>query len=189
MLSLLSVLGMVWLFPVSFYTWLLLIHRKFTTFYMFNFSVATLLNRILNVWKWATWNGRYATCSDLQNVNCIRSKLIQGFLQPNEQSEVKVTYSCPILCDPMDYTVHGILQARILEWAAFPFSRGSSQPRYRTQVSHIAGEFFISWATREALEQKGRKKIGNKHKLPACFLSKRNAKGIQTPEKMAQFHS
>ena len=54
------------------------------------------------------------------------------------------------LCDPMDYTVHGILQARILEWVAFPFSRGSSQPRDQTQVSRIAGEFFISWATREA---------------------------------------
>ena len=35
----------------------------------------------------------------------------------------------PTLCDPMDYTVHGILQARILEWVVFPFSRGSSQPR------------------------------------------------------------
>ena len=46
--------------------------------------------------------------------------------------------------------VHGILQARILEWVAFPFSRGSSQPRYQTQVSHIAGGFFTSWATREA---------------------------------------
>ena len=43
--------------------------------------------------------------------------------------KVKVTKSCPTLCDPMDYTVHGILQARILEWVAFPFSRGSSQPR------------------------------------------------------------
>ena len=42
------------------------------------------------------------------------------------------------------YTVHGILQARILEWAAFPFSRGSSQPRDWTQVSHIAGRFFTS---------------------------------------------
>ena len=42
--------------------------------------------------------------------------------------EVKVTQSSPTLCDPMDYTVHGILQARILEWVAFPFSRGSSQP-------------------------------------------------------------
>ena len=51
---------------------------------------------------------------------------------------------------PMDYTVHGILQARILEWIAFPFSRGSSQPRDWTQVSHIAGGFFINWAAREA---------------------------------------
>ena len=41
-------------------------------------------------------------------------------------------------------TIHGILQARILEWVAFPFSRGSSQPRDRTQVSHIAGGFFTS---------------------------------------------
>ena len=46
--------------------------------------------------------------------------------------------------DPMDYTVHGILQARILEWVAFPFSRGSFQPRDRTQVCHIAGGFFTS---------------------------------------------
>ena len=58
---------------------------------------------------------------------------------------------CLTLCDPMDYIVHGIFQARILEWVAFPFSRGSSQPRDRTQVSRIAGGFFASWATREAL--------------------------------------
>ena len=44
-------------------------------------------------------------------------------------------------------TVHGILQARILEWLAFLFSRGCSQPRDRTPVSHIAGRFFTSWAT------------------------------------------
>ena len=43
--------------------------------------------------------------------------------------KVKVVQSCSTVCDPMDYTVHGILQARILEWVAFPFSRGSSQPR------------------------------------------------------------
>ena len=43
--------------------------------------------------------------------------------------KVKVTQSCSTLCDPMDYTVHGILQARILEWVFVPFSRGSSQPR------------------------------------------------------------
>ena len=47
--------------------------------------------------------------------------------------------------------VRGILQARILDWVAVPFSRGSSKPRDRTQVSHIASGFFTSWATREAL--------------------------------------
>ena len=60
-----------------------------------------------------------------------------------------VAQSCLTLMDPMDYTVHGILQARILEWVAFPFSRGTSQPRNQTQVSHIAGGFFVSWATRK----------------------------------------
>ena len=54
--------------------------------------------------------------------------------------------------NPMDCIVHGILQARILEWVAFPFSRGPSQPRYWNQVSHIAGRFFTSWATREVQE-------------------------------------
>ena len=60
---------------------------------------------------------------------------------------VCVAQLCPILCNPMDCSlpdssVHGILQARILEWVAVPFSRGSSQPRDQTQVSHIAGGFF-----------------------------------------------
>ena len=68
------------------------------------------------------------------------------------KSEVKVTVTqlCLTICEPMAYTVHGILQARTLEWVAVPFSRGSSQPRDRTQVSCIAGGFFTSWATREA---------------------------------------
>ena len=64
--------------------------------------------------------------------------------------KMKVSQSCPTLCDPMDYRVHAILQARILEWIAFPFCRGSSQPRDWTQVSCIAGGFFTSWATGEA---------------------------------------
>ena len=50
----------------------------------------------------------------------------------------------------MNYTVYEILQARILDWVAVPFSRGSCQPRDQTQVFHIAGRFFTSWATREA---------------------------------------
>ena len=68
-----------------------------------------------------------------------------------KKKKVKVTQSCPTLCDPMDYTVQGILQARILEWVAFPFSKGSSQPRDWTWASYIAGRFYTSWTTREAL--------------------------------------
>ena len=71
------------------------------------------------------------------------------------EGEGEVVQSCPTLCDPMDCSslgssLHGILQARILEWVAIPSIRGSSQPRDQTQVSHIVGRFFTVWATREA---------------------------------------
>ena len=65
-------------------------------------------------------------------------------VRQTEKVKVKVTQSCPILCDPMDHSVPGILQARILEWVVFLFSRGSSQPRDRTQVSRVAGRFLTS---------------------------------------------
>ena len=65
---------------------------------------------------------------------------------------VNTAQPCPTLCDPMDYTVHGVLQARILQWVAVPFSRTSSQPRDLTKVSHIAGRFFTSWVKRKAQE-------------------------------------
>ena len=69
---------------------------------------------------------------------------------------VLVAQSCLTFCDPMNCSlpgssVHGIFQARILEWVAISFSRGSSQPRVQTWVSCIAGRFFTFWATREAL--------------------------------------
>ena len=57
---------------------------------------------------------------------------------------MKVTQLCLTLSDHMDYTVHGILQARILEWVAIPFYRGSSQLSDRIQLSRIAGGFFTS---------------------------------------------
>ena len=68
----------------------------------------------------------------------------------------KVVQTCPTLCDPMDYTVHEILQARILEWVAFPFSRESSQPRNQTrylmhcrwilyQLSHQGSPRILEW--------------------------------------------
>ena len=57
--------------------------------------------------------------------------------EQNIKWHVKVTQLHPTLCDPMDYTAHGILQARILEWEAIPFSRGTSQPRDRALISHM----------------------------------------------------
>ena len=74
--------------------------------------------------------------------------------------KVLVARSCPTLCNPMDCSlpnssVHGVLQARILEWVAIPFSRGSSWPRDWTWVSCSAGSLFIIWATREAMKWEG----------------------------------
>ena len=63
--------------------------------------------------------------------------------------EVRVAQSCPTLCDPMDYTVHGILQARILEWVQFPFSRGSSQPRNLNGGLLHCSRFFTNWTMKE----------------------------------------
>ena len=75
--------------------------------------------------------------------------------QRKKEKESEVSQSCLTLCDPMDCSlpgssVHEIFQARILEWVAISFSRGSSRPRDQTWVSHIAGRFFTIWAVREA---------------------------------------
>ena len=79
-------------------------------------------------------------------------------VQPVKWSEV--AQSCLTLCDPMDcslsgFSVHGIFQARVLEWVAISLSRGSSRPRNRTQVSHIAGRHCTVWATRKIQVRKG----------------------------------
>ena len=72
------------------------------------------------------------------------------------EREREVTQSCPTLCDPMDcslpgFSVHGIFQAIVLEWIAISFSKGSSQPRDRTRVSHIIDRRFTVWTTKEVL--------------------------------------
>ena len=70
------------------------------------------------------------------------------------ESESEVAQSCPTLCNPMDCSlpcssVHGIFQARVLEWVAISFSRGPSRPRDWTRVSRIVSKHFTVWATRE----------------------------------------
>ena len=71
----------------------------------------------------------------------------------NRESEVAQSY--PTLCHPMDcslpgFSIHGIFQAKVPEWVAFSFSKGSSRPRDQTQISRITGRCFTLWATREA---------------------------------------
>ena len=83
------------------------------------------------------WTGPFSIPKSLSKISCHWSSFIVKW---------EVVQVCPTLGDPMDYTVHGILQASILEWVAFPFSRGSSQPRDWTEFSCIAGRFFTSWA-------------------------------------------
>ena len=74
-----------------------------------------------------------------------------------KESESEAAQLCPTLCNPMDcslpgISVHGIFQARILEWVTIAFCRESSWPRNWTRVSRIAGRCFTLWATREARE-------------------------------------
>ena len=103
------------------------------------------------VWE-IPWTGEPdgLPCMGLHRVGHDWSNLATATQYCKSAMKVKVAQSRLTLCDPMGYTVHGILQARILEWVSVPFFRGSSQPRDLTQVSCIAGGFFTSWATREA---------------------------------------
>ena len=94
----------------------------------------------------------------------------------NIESESEVTQPCLTLCNPMDYrlpgfSVHGIFQARVLEWVAFSFSRLSSWPRDRIQVSCTAGRLFTLWATREAGTRVPQRKIQRNRKVHMLFSS------------------
>ena len=93
------------------------------------------------------WRQEEKGTTEDEMTGCITDSMNMSLSKLQEIVKVKVALCCLTLCDSMDYTVHGILQARILEWVAFPFSRGFSQPKDRTHVSHIAGGFFTSWVT------------------------------------------
>ena len=92
----------------------------------------------------ASWT---VACQTPLSLELFRQEYCSGELFPStgDLSSPGVNCSLP------DSSVHGILQARIPEWVAYPFSRGSSQPRNRTGVFCIVGGFFTSWATREAI--------------------------------------
>ena len=107
-------------------------------------------------WQKEKWKCSLLSCIQLFVTPCIvacQAPLSMGFSRQENWSKL-VAQWCVTLCNPMDCSlsgssVHGILQARILEWVAIPFSRGTSRLRDWTQVSCIAGRFFTIWATRE----------------------------------------
>ena len=82
---------------------------------------------------------------DYSGENCCRFKIESGSVS----CSAVLTLCNPVDCSLSDSSVHGILQARILNGLPFPFSRGSSQPRYQSQVSYIEVSFFTIWPTRE----------------------------------------
>ena len=98
--------------------------------------------------------GKYCVCWDQRGRKSQKTKGL-GTCHARKSIKVLVAQSCPTLCNPVDCnppssSVRGILQTRILEWVAIPFSRGSSWPRDWTWVSCFAGRFFTVEATREA---------------------------------------
>ena len=96
---------------------------------------------------WATVHRVAKSWTQLSN---LAHSLVHSSLLPSN-GPCLVAQSSPTLCNPTDYTVHGILQARILQGVAVPSPRASSQPRDGAQVSRTAGGFFAGWATRQAL--------------------------------------
>ena len=113
-------------------------------------------NKLKKKNRWATFGGMEAiTIREPTKSEWPHISYAVHWVVPYKRVKVLIAQSCPALCDPMDCSpsgssVHGVLQTRILEWVAVPFSRESSQSRNWTQVSHIVGGFFTSWATREA---------------------------------------
>ena len=113
----------------------------------------------------SNWFVKWRTCWYLLHKGVVKTEWndISKALK-RKKVKIKVTALCPTLCDPVDYAVCGILQARILEWVTSPFSRGSSQSRDRTQVSCFAGRFFTSWATKEA------QKLSSRCLINVCWI-------------------
>ena len=122
-----------------------IVHPYVRNFSFCEVAPTPLLLRWFSLYIWRFWGLEPKRNFDI-NIK------IQYTCWQSEVKESEVAQSCPTLCDPMDCSlsgssIQGIFQARVLEWIAISFSRGSSQPRNRTRVSCIAGTFFTDWAT------------------------------------------
>ena len=136
-------------------------HRNLENGYMYTYGWVTSL---------FTWNNHNLVC------------LLIGYVK----LKVLVTQSCPTLCDSVDCSppgssACGILQARILEWVVISFSRGSSQLKDWTWVSHTAGRFFILWVTRDIPIQSKKLKKKKRIKVESVSARKWNRCGTWDP--------
>ena len=118
--------------------------------------VIIFVKSVFSIYLWiyiCNYHNSWTICYDVITFCFFSLRLIivyfKIFLSFLCESEKWKSLSLVQLRDTIDYKVLGILQARILEWVAFPSSRGSSQPRDWTQVSHIADRFLTIWAIRE----------------------------------------
>ena len=131
-------------------------HKTFFLVLGMTLSLLVCLVQLLScVWLFATpWTTAHqASLSITNSQSSPKPMSIESVMPSNHHApESEVAQSCPTLCYSMDgslpgFSVHGIFQARVLEWVAFSFSRGSSGPRDRTQVSSVVGRRFTVWAT------------------------------------------
>ena len=103
----------------------------------------------LRLWERSTWS--QVKREEKWSCDHIGTCASRRRFMKKKKSENEVAQLCPTLCNHMDcslpgFSIHGIFQARVLEWVAISFSKGSSRPRDRAQVSHIAGRCFAIWA-------------------------------------------
>ena len=132
---------------ISLSTYLICFHTKCENSKFWKFKTAFfMLWRNMPNWNFYLNNGCIWSVCDNSKTSLLRVLFALSYLilRLTHEVKVKVDQLCPTFCNPMAYTVHGILQARILEWVAFHFSRGSSQPSDWTQDSCIAGRFYAS---------------------------------------------
>ena len=105
------------------------------------------------------FHAKMGTVKDRKGMELTEAEDTKKGWQEYSESESEVAQSCPTLWDPMNcslpgLSVHGIFQARVLEWVAISFSRGSSWPKDWIWVSHTVGRCFALWATRECQHQR-----------------------------------
>ena len=142
-------------FSFVFSWWLVILNTFSYTYWLFvNLLWEDLYSGTLPILNWIIIIIASGLYEFFISPKCLFGQINKMWYTYKERKKESVVQSCPTLCNPTDCSppgssVHGIFQARVLQWVTISSSRGSSRPRDWTQVSHIAGRRFTVWATRE----------------------------------------